>query len=439
MFASRPPLAFLGAFLALGAIASAQAAPRPQATLVRNVHLDPSSEDAAPVALLLREGRIAAVLDAEAPPPPGVRIVDGEGALCLPAFLDAFTRTGCETPAPVKDQDAPVETSSDVRVDMRLANRKGIQPAFRAAEALAIEEKASLAWREAGFGAALVAPGGELLAGSSVLASTREAAMRDLVMRSDVFAHATFRASGDDYPTTLMGYMAQLRQFFQDARRHDELEARHAAGRPGLRPPFDLELEAGTRLLDRETRLVCAAQSHRDVERWIKLADEFGFEIAISGGRDAWRVADTLAARELPVILTLDWGEEVDDASGEDDEAEEELGEEEAEEAETTEEPALEETGDEDTSTEASETEEEPVWEYEEPLGVRQARRAEWEEGRDCALRLHEAGVRFAFGTDGEKPKKLVGKVRELVEAGLPAEVALASLTTDGGGLHLLC
>jgi hypothetical protein len=62
---------------------------------------------------------------------------------------------------------------------------------------------------------------------------------------------------------------------------------------------------------------------------------------------------------------------------------------------------------------------------------VRLERRREWEQGRDCALRLREAGVRFVFGTAEEKPGELLERVRTLVEVGLPAEAALAALTGE--------
>jgi len=443
------------AFLVLGASATsalAQAPPRPQPTCVQNVTLG-FGEDANLATLLLREGRITAILEADAPVPPGMRIVDGEGLVCLPSFVDGYTRTGVATPAPDPDQDLPVDTGSDVRVDMRLANRKGIEPAFRAAEALEFGAKETDQWREAGFGLALVSPAGQLLSGTSVLATTREAAARDQVVQPDVFAHAAFQAStpgaeegrrrsSGGYPSTLMGFISQLRQFFMDSQRHADLVARHQSGRPGMRPPFDADLEAGLTLIKGKQVLVCEAESNRDIERWIKLSDEFGLTIAISGGRDAWRVADLLVERDIPVFMTLSWGKEVKDPlekskkkkgkkgeeqAGEEPEAEAE----EPEETEEVEEPA---EPEEVEGTEDIE-EDEPVWEYEEPLAVRLAKRAEWEEKRDCALRLNEAGVRFAFGTGGEKPKKLMGKVRDLVEAGLPEDVALRALTTEPASL----
>jgi len=421
----------------LAGTAVAQTDPGPQPTVVRDVVLGRGGERAT---LVLRDGRIADVLSPDAPPPPGMRVVEGEGRLALPAFVDAATRHGCATPEPVIDRDVPPDVTADAVIDMREANRKGVQPAFRARDALAIEEADGEAWRKAGFGAALVAPGGQLLAGTSVLVTTRDAAMRDVVMRPEVFAHAAFEASGDGYPSTLMGYFAQLRQLFLDARHHGELLERYAAGRPGLRPPDDAELDAGRRILSGETRVMCAAESARDVERWIRLADEFGFTVAIQGGRDAWRVADALARRGIPVVMTLDWGEEVDDPDAEEkpkgrgrgrggrgvdpDTAPDAAPD--AQEGEEGEEPA---------AGEKEADDEDAAWKYVEPIEVRRERRRLWVEGRDSAIRLYDAGVRIAFGTAEDEPAKLLGRVRELVEAGLDADVALAALTWSAAEL----
>ena len=110
-----------------------------------------------------------------------------------------------------------------------------------------------------------------------------------------------------------MGAVAQLRQFFLDANRNAELERRRSAGKPGVRPPFDADLEAVAPALLKKRRIVCEAASPGDVERWVRLSDEFGFEIGLSGGREAWKRAALLKQRGIPVFLTLDWGEEIED------------------------------------------------------------------------------------------------------------------------------
>jgi len=425
------------ALAALTPALTAQMAPRPQPYCVRGVFLDRSGTTKG--TLVLRDGSIEAVLDEAAPAPPGTRVIDGAGLYCLPAFLDAYSRLGVTVPKPVKDQDLPPNEQADVGVDMRLANRNGIQPAFRAVEALAITKDQGEAWRKSGFGAVLVAPGGELLSGTSALATTREAAMRDVVLRRGVFAHAAFAASGPGYPSTLMGYFAQLRQFLLDSRRQVELARRYEQGRPGPRPPFDAELEQGAALVSGDQRLLCEAQGAGDIERWLRLADEFGLRIGISGGLEAWRVRDVLAAREVPVVLTLDWGKEVKDPTPEEKPAE-------AKAAEAKDEPGAEKPGEKAESAPVTKAEaevegetaaekEEQRLDYVEPLAVREERRRKWEEGRDCALRLEEAGVRFAFGTASAKPGELLEHVRTLVKEGLSADAAVAALTEHAAEL----
>ena len=429
-----PALGLLALTVATPVASAQRAVLPPPDTAVMDVRLEPA-EDAPRHTLIVRGGRIAAIQPADAELPPGLRHVQGDGALVLPAFFDGATGRGLTAPEPVIEQDQPLDVTSDVSIDMRLANRKGIRPAFRAAEGVEWSEDDRKAFWEQGFGYALVVPSGELLSGKSVLVAVRDAALRDSVVVGEPFAHAAFDASGSGYPSTLMGYFAQLRQFFLDTERYLELVARYNNGRPGPRPPYDHELGAGVDILSGEL-LVCAADEAADVRRWYRLADELGIQIAILGGREAGQVSDLLAERGTKVWLDLDWGDEVADPREE--EEEEEAGEEEASgpEDETGEQDdaASDEAEAEEAEAEEAEAdeaeEEEERWTYEEPFGVRLEKRAEWERDRDGAIRLHEAGVPFAFGSRERSPKDLLKSVREVVEAGLPREAALAALTT---------
>lgn len=421
---SRKPRfrAVAGALLALAALSGASTDAQ-EATYVTDVRLVPG--DDAPVhSILIENGRIEKILDGTPEAPLGVRIVDGEGRLCLPAFVDAYATTGVETPEPRAEQDRPVNSVSDVRIEMRQANRKGLQPTFRAATALDLKEPAE-AWRKAGFALAVVSPSSELLAGDGCLVTTRDAAPRDVVVDAETWGHAAFRASGSGYPSTLMGYVTQLRQMFMDADRHAGLVDRQRAGRAGDRPRWDPELEAAARFLRRGKRLVCEADSARDMERWIRIADEFGLEILFSGGTEAWRLAETLSERKIPVLLSLDWGDEVEDPDEGDDEesSDEEEPEEGAAEADKPEKSKR-------KKGKKSGGKLDEEWIYVEPIEVRRERRRLWEQKRDCAMRLRDAGVPFAFGSSGEKPSELLEKVRDLVEAGLTRDEALAALTS---------
>ncbi len=383
--------------LALAAAAPAQNTPsRPKTYAALGVRFEADPE-AATHTLILRDGVIAAILPPEAAVPEDAWLVDGEGLLALPAFVDAWCTSCVGGEEPVADKDRPVGTDANVRIDMRSAGRKGIRPAFRAASALQLDDDKVESMRAQGFGLVLAAPSGELLAGFSSLASLLPAPPREQVVRDAVYQQAAFRASGRGYPSTLMAYHAQLRQFFLDAKRHGILAERWARGAEGPRPAWDPDLDVGVELLAGRP-LVCTVDSARDIHRWLRLADELGFTLAAIGGGDgAWKVADLLSQRGVAVVLDLDWGTEP-----------EEIGPKELEE----EEPPL------------------APYDYREPRGVRAEKRRLWEERRDNALRLAEAGVPFVFGSGKESAKKLLGKVRTLIEAGLPREQALEALTT---------
>lgn len=385
--------------------------------------------DAPRVSLVLREGRIAGVVEEAQARVPGARRIDGQGMLAVPAFVDAFTQQGIVAADPLADRDRPTPTASDVQVEMRSANRKGIRAAFRAVESLDPAADALEPWRKAGFGVVHVAPIGELLAGRSAVVTARDGPPRERVLRPSAFQSASFQASGRGYPGTLMGYHAHLRQFFLDAEHHALLQQRRREGKPAPRPPFDPELEAAQGLLRGAEPLLCFAEGAPDVSRWLRLAEEFGLKLSIAGGAQAFERAATLAQARVPVFLTLEWGKEVPDpdatkgkgraekpAPKEDQAAEEEL-------------PVP------GRIQRAPAAQPEIEWTYEEPLEVRRERRRLWEERRAGALRLHEAGVRFAFGSGAGKPGDLLARVRTLVEQGLPRTVALEALTRGAAEL----
>ncbi|MCC6407069.1 MAG: amidohydrolase family protein [Planctomycetes bacterium] len=437
---SSPASSAACAVLLSASIALAQA-PRTAEPCVITPVKTSLAADAPSVSIVVEHGRIARIVPVGDPLPAAVRVIDGKNQLAVPAFVDAASWSGCVTPEPRIDQDLPTDLESDVQVDMRAANRKGIEPAFRAAGALDFTPDEQSAWREAGFGLVLAAPHGQILGGTSALIVTRSAAPRDAVLVPEVFAHAAFAATGPSYPSTVMGYTAQLRQLFLDAHHHDELAARALAGRPGPRPAFDPELEALAPVLRRERRVACEAQLARDIDRWLALGNELGFDVAIVGGNQAFERADVLAAKRVPVILTLEWGDEPDDPDAKKDDAKtDEAKKDDAKSSETKSgevqgEPAKGAEARTDASkpagapTGAATQPDEKRYEYEEPLGVRRAKRARWVERRDCAKVLAEKGVPFAFGTAGGSASDLLGKVRKLVEAGLPREVALRALS----------
>ena len=416
------PLACLAA---LGAPTLAQRASRaPEPYALTGIRVS-SDKDAPRFTLLLKGGRIEALLPAAQEISGEYRVLSAEGLLAVPAMVDVFSHSGIEMPDPNTTQDIPVSTKSDVRIEMRMANRKGIQPDWMAAKAYSMSDSDVEERREGGFGAQLSAPHGEILSGVSAAVLLGKGAPRDVILSARVFGHAAFEASGSGYPGTLMGMHAQFRQFLMDSSWQAELRQRRESGMPGPRPAFDPSLQAGERLLSGELRLVCEAQSARDIYRWMALADEFQLKIAIAGGRDAWQVAAELAEKDIPVVLTLQWSKEAKDPDAKDKDKEEDVDKDKDKDKD-------EKTEGDDADTPGKADEADGDWTYEEPLALQRERRRRWELQRDNALRLQEAGVEVYFGSGSDSVDDLMSQARVLVEAGYPRDVMMAAMTAGG-------
>jgi len=406
------PLRLLGslaAALTLSApiLAQVHAPIQPDTIVVQNVVLS-TADDAQGMDIHIRGGHVVELKPTGDELPPGARVLAGEGRLALPGFIDAWTTAGVEEPERETQLDIPIEVISDVRAGMREANRKGVRPSFRAADVIDFGADGAGAWRAEGFGTLLAAPDGALLAGHGALVATRAGARRDLVLNPEVFQFGAFTASGRGFPSTLMGYFSQLRQFFYDAERQTAWQSRYDAGQPVPRPAWDPDLAAGAMLLGGRELYIVEAHDAGTVERWLRLADEFDLRLAFAGGAGASEHAALLAERQIPVILSLELGDEPEDPS-----AEEESDDQAADEPEQ------------------DAADEEPVWHYTKPTAQLAEERRLWEERRDNAKLLTEAGVRVLYGSGDRKPKEFMADLRKAIDGGLDAATVTHAMTAD--------
>lgn len=89
----------------------------------------------------------------------------------------------------------------------------------------------------------------------------------------------------------------QLYQFFEDAKAYADVHARAT----GLKS--DHKLEALIPFVRGELPVIIDASSADQIRGAIAFADSLKLKIIIRGARDGWQVADTLAARKIPVIV----------------------------------------------------------------------------------------------------------------------------------------
>lgn len=391
--------------LTAGLMASAQAPSFPAAYAIVGARIETGDGPAIERGtLVLRDGLIEAV-GADVKSLADAEVIPGEGLVVYPGFIDALTTQGLRLPEPQAIQDAAPDYTADAPASMREANRKGIRPELRAIDHLALTDAALFPVRQQGLTAALIAPSGGYISGTSALVSLGGRPRREAVVRPGVALHFGFQSAAPGYPSSLMGALAHLRQTLLDAQRFTLLKAAFARG-GARRPPSDDGLEALQPALAGGLPVAFDADTENEIRRALNLSDEFGLKPVIAGGVEAWKLAPLLAAKQVPVLLTLNPGEEPKAP------------------ARATPAPAR--------PVEPAQPDEGD----DEPDPVLAERRERWTERVDAPARLHAAGVRFAFGTRGSRtPAEFTQALRRAVSAGLPAPAALRALTVDAARL----
>jgi imidazolonepropionase-like amidohydrolase len=337
--------------------------------------------------VVLRNGLIEDV-GAQIEIPRDAEVLDGAGLTVYAGFIDGRSAIGLpDTKRTLEQQRAAEGVKPDFAREapphMEQANRKGLRPDLNAADLVQVTEEAVKKAHAGGFSVARVTVADEYLSGRSALITLSARPRRNALLRGNVVLQAAFRTYLQGYPSTTMGVMAHLRQLFSDGRHYAQS---WAAWKPGLpRPALDPTLEALQPALKGEMPVCFTADSDVEILRAIALADEFGLKLEISGGEEAWKLTGALKTHSATVILSLKIPKEPE---------------------------------------KKKDAEPEPA------RLIQEHERLRLEE-IDCARVLFEKKVRFCFSSNGlSVPGDTLPNVATLVEHGLPADAALAALTT---------
>lgn len=330
--------------------------------------------------LVVRNGVIEAIGAADSVSiPADAEVIEGEGLTVYPAFIDAFTSLGM-----------PAQPNDPAYASYERGNtypNPHIRPE-REATVLWQPDPAQLTrWRRAGFACAHVAPPHGILSGQSALMSLGDGSASQSVVRAPLGTLLNLRGRGGftegfgGYPSSLMGTIALVRQVFYDAQHQAQvwqIYTQNPNGKP--RPSMSRALSALQPALQGQMPILALANNAQDILRVLRIADEFGLKVVIVGGQEAAKVADELAKRQIPVLLSLEMPE--------------------------------------------------PLRTYD-PLNppTLTSLRNRALAYQNAAI-LHEKGVRFAFTTEGVgDPERALRNIRIAIANGLPEEAALQALT----------
>ncbi|HVJ61442.1 MAG TPA: hypothetical protein VM555_01875, partial [Tahibacter sp.] len=188
-----------------------------------------------------------------------------------------------------------------------------VRPERDVAQQLKPDAKKAEALRKLGFTSALSAPDKGIFRGQSALVTLGESTRaNDVLLKPQVAQHLAFEFSrypANEYPDSLMGAVALVRQTFYDTRwQHDRL-AWQAKRRDAERLEANLALDALEAPLAGRQPVLFATEDELDFARVLALATEFKFKLIMGGNGYEYRDVARLKSAGVPVIVPLTYPE----------------------------------------------------------------------------------------------------------------------------------
>jgi len=239
--------------------------------------------------VLVQDGRITAV-GPDVDVPPGARRIDAAGRVVTPGFIDVGSTLGL----------VEVGAVDDTR-DYAMNEPDPIRAAFDVVDGINPNSSLIPVNRLRGVTTALTSPAGGLIAGQSALIDLAGVHVSDMLIRSRAAMAASFNPG--DAGGARGAVSLRLREVLEDARFWRENAAAYDRGAARSLAASRLDLEALQPVLAGEMPLVVGVDRASDIEAILRIAHEYGLDVIIRGGAEAWMVADRLAAADVPVIV----------------------------------------------------------------------------------------------------------------------------------------
>ena len=255
--------------------------------------------------VVIANGKIAAV-GANASVPPGAKVIDGKGLSVYPGMMDADTEIGLTEIGSVAgsvDTNEIGDNNANIHVDV------AIRP----------DSSHIAVTRVNGVTSALTAPRGGLIAGQSAILNLDGWTPREMILKSPVAMHINWpgggggRGFGGEFggqqrsATELRReqerQIESLKKILRDAAAYGDAKDARAKDPSLPKQNVDLKLEALIPVVRGQMPVVINANLERDLKSAIAFVGEMKLKAIISGGAEAYRVADQLKAKNIPVLV----------------------------------------------------------------------------------------------------------------------------------------
>jgi imidazolonepropionase-like amidohydrolase len=258
--------------------------------------------------VVIRDGKIEAV-GANVTVPTGAQTIDGSGLSVYPGMIDAGTNMGLEEVP--QGANGTFDTSEVGELN---TNAKAIIAVNPHSAHIAVT-------RVEGITNALTAPTGGSISGQAALINLLGTAPKEMAVVPQValvinyprigFGGGGFGGFQQQQTANLSDTLAanerqvdQIRRMLRDAEAYGRAQDAYAKDKSLPRPDRNVVLEPLVPYVRGEQPVIFRADREAEIRGAIKFAEEMKLKPIILGGNDAWKVANLLKEKDVPVILT---------------------------------------------------------------------------------------------------------------------------------------
>ncbi len=227
-----------------------------------------------------------------------VKMLDLEGKVVLPGFIDAHTHLGILEEIYQDDGDDLNEFTEPVTPELR---------------ALDAVNPLDLGFRDAvsgGVTAVMTGPGSaNVIGGTNMVMRTAGSSYEEMILVAQAGLKVAFgenpkRVFGEQkkVPCTRMGIAALLRQTLIDA---EDYLNKKAKSHDNAEEVFERDLGMENMALVLQKKIPLRVHAHRadDILTALRIADEFGIEMVLEHGTEAHKIIPELQKRQIPVVV----------------------------------------------------------------------------------------------------------------------------------------
>lgn len=247
--------------------------------------------------VVFNNGKITAI-GKNIPYPPGTEVIDVTGKHIYPGLIDGYSNLGLT-------EIGAVRATNDISETGR------INPNVRAEVAVNPESEHFPVTRANGITTAITAPEGGVISGTAAVINLDGWTWEDMTLKSGAALIVNWpnmtpnRAwwvteTEEEQKKNRDRNLKELTQAFKDARAY--WTAHKAAAGKGKSIPTDMRWEAMIPALEGKTPVLVWANNILQIQAAVAWAEDEKIKIIIGGGYDAWRAADLLKVKNIPVL-----------------------------------------------------------------------------------------------------------------------------------------